>query len=54
MNVKYNYHVHKYDTRGSDDLHISDCSTFLYHKVVFNMGIKLYNNLLEKIKITHT
>ena len=41
-------YVHKCDTRGSHDLHVSDCSTCLYHNGVFNMGIKLYNKLLGK------
>jgi len=45
-------YVHKYDTRGCD-LHVSDCGTCLYHNGVFNMGIRLYDKLVEKIKITH-
>jgi len=47
-------YVYKYDTRGCHDLHVSDCSTRIYHNGVFNTGIKLYNKLLEKIKFTHT
>ena len=47
-------YVHKYDTRDSHDLLVSDCSTFLYQNSVFIVDIKLYNNLLEKINNTHT
>jgi hypothetical protein len=53
MNIKYNYHVHKYDTRGSHDLLVSVCRRFLYHNVVFNMGIKLCNKLLKNEGYTH-
>jgi len=51
MNIKYSYQVHKYDTRGSHDFHVSDCTTSLYQNGVFNMDIKSYNKLPEKIKI---
>jgi len=55
MNTKHNYHVYKYDTRGSHDPHVSGCTISLYQNSVVNMGIKLYNKLPEKIKkITHT
>jgi len=30
MNIKYSYYVHKYNTRGSHDLHVSVCTTSLY------------------------
>jgi hypothetical protein len=53
LNIKHNYHVHKYDTRGSHDLHISDCTTSLYEKCILNMGIKKYK-LPEKIKRFYT
>ena len=42
MNIKPNYHVHKYDTRGSHDPHVSRC-TPLYQNIVLNIGIKLCN-----------
>jgi len=54
MNIKYSYYVHKYDTRGSHDLYVSDCTTSVYQNGVFNMDIKSYNNLHEKIKILHS
>jgi len=54
MNIKYSYHVHKYDTRGSHDLHDSDCTTSAYQNGVFNMDINLYNKLPEKIKRLHS
>ena len=53
MKMKYNYHVHKHDTRGSHDLHVSGCTTSLYQNSVLNMGTKLYK-LPEKIKRLHT
>jgi len=45
FNIKHGYLVHKYDTRGSHDLHVSGCTTSLYQNTVLNMGIKLYNKL---------
>jgi hypothetical protein len=54
MNIEHNYHVHKYNTRGSRDPHISGYTTSLYQNSVANMDIKLYNKLLEKIKRLHT
>jgi len=41
MNIKYGYHVHKYDTRGSHDLHVSDCTTSLISKWHFQYGQKI-------------
>jgi len=49
MNIKCSYQVHKYDTRGSHDFHVSDC-TSVYQNGVFNMDIKSYNKLPEKNK----
>jgi hypothetical protein len=46
-------HVHEYDTRRKDDLHVQKCNTSICRKGVINMGIKLYNNLpleLRKVK----
>ena len=54
MNIKYSYHAHKYDTRGSHDLHVADCTTSAYQNGVFNMDIKLYNKLPEKMKRLHS
>jgi hypothetical protein len=53
MNIKHNFHVHKYDATGSHDLHIWGYTTSLYQNSVLNMGIKLYNTLPEK-KIVYT
>jgi len=44
----------KYDTRGSHDLHVSDCTTSAYQNGVFSMHIKSYNKLPEKIKRLHS
>jgi hypothetical protein len=41
MNIKYISHVHKYDIRGSHDLHVSDCTTPEYQNGIFNMIIKI-------------
>ena len=54
LDNKHNNHVHKYDTRGSHDLHVLGCTTSLYRNGVLNMGIKLYNKLPEKIKRFYT
>jgi len=54
MNIKYSYHVHKYDTRGSHDSHVSDYTTSVYQNGIFNMDIKSYNKLPEKIKRLHS
>jgi hypothetical protein len=54
MNIKYNCHVHKYDTRGSYDLHVSGCTISLYQNSVLNMSIKLFNKLPENKRLyTH-
>ena len=54
INIEHNYHVHKYDTRGSHDLHVSGCTTSLYQNSVLNMSIKLHKRLPEKIKKLYT
>jgi len=54
MNIKYSYRVHKYDTRHSHNLYVSYCTTSVYQNGVFNMDIKSYNKLPEKIKILHS
>jgi len=50
MNTKYSYHVNKYNTSGSHNLCVSDCTTSRHPKGVFNMDIKSYNKLPQKIK----
>jgi hypothetical protein len=54
MNIEYSYYVHKNDNRCSHELHISDSTTSVYQNGVFNMDIKSYNKLPEKIKRLHT
>jgi hypothetical protein len=41
MNIEYSYHVHKYDARGSHDLHVSDCTTSAYLNVHFQYRHKI-------------
>jgi hypothetical protein len=50
MNIKFSYHVHKYDTTGSHDPHVSDCTTSVHQNGIFNMDVKSYNKLPEKSK----
>ena len=50
MNIKYSYHVHKYDTSGSHKLCVPDCTTSLHQNGVFDMDIKSYNKLCKKNK----
>jgi hypothetical protein len=50
MNIKYSCHVHEYNTRGSHDLHVSDCTTPVYLNGIFNMDKKSHNKLPEKNK----
>jgi hypothetical protein len=54
MNIKYISRVHKYDTRGSHDLHVSYCTTPEYRNGIFNFIIKSYDELPEKIKRLHS
>jgi len=51
MNVKYSYHIHKYNTRHSHDLH---CTTSVFEDGIFIIDIKSYNKLPERIKILHS
>jgi hypothetical protein len=48
--MNYGYHIHKYDTRHSHGLHVSDCTTSVYDNGIFIMDIKSYNKFPEKIK----
>ena len=41
LNIKYNYHVHKWDTRGTHDFHVSGCTTSLYQKKCFKYEHKI-------------
>ena len=49
-NIKHNFHIHGYNTRGKIELHTQSCNTALFQKSVVNMGVKLYNRLPERIK----
>ena len=49
MNIKHNYHVHKYDTRGSHDIHVSGCTTSLYQKCLNYLLTTWSRVLLEKV-----
>jgi hypothetical protein len=51
MNIKYNYHLHKY---GYVITSLSQVLPHLYQNGVFNMGIQLYNSLAEKVKVNRT
>jgi hypothetical protein len=48
-NLKYNSHIHGYNSRGKIDLKTQNCNTLL-RKSVVNMGVKLRNKLPERIK----
>jgi hypothetical protein len=41
MNTERNYHVHKYNTRGSRDPHASGYTASLYQTSVVNMDQKI-------------
>lgn len=49
MNNRYNFHLYNYNTTGSHD-HVSGSTTPLYQNISLNMGIRLYNELPERIK----
>jgi len=46
MNIKYNYHVHKYVTRGSHDLHVSGCTANLYQNSMLSWNQYFIKTLL--------
>jgi hypothetical protein len=50
-NLKHNFHIHDYNTRGNIDLDTQSYNKTLLQKSFANMGAKLYNRLLERIKI---
>jgi hypothetical protein len=53
-NKKYlnkNCDIHNHNTRSKSDLHIQSCNTPQYQKSVINMGIRLFNNLPDRIKM---
>jgi hypothetical protein len=50
MNIKHNYHEHKYDTRGNHDLHMR-----LYHIFISKQCFKCKHKMsLEKNEKLHT
>jgi hypothetical protein len=51
-NKKYlniNCDIHNHNTRSKCDLHIQSCNTTQYQKSGINMGIRLFNNLPDRI-----
>jgi hypothetical protein len=42
--------IHKYNTKGKQDLYVQLCNTSHCNKSVFNMGIKIHNNLSAELK----
>jgi hypothetical protein len=50
-NLNNNCHIHNYNTRSKCDIHVQSCNTTQYPKSVINMGIRLFNNLPDKIKM---
>jgi hypothetical protein len=49
-NLKHNFAIYERNTRSKYDLHTQFCNTFLFQKSVINMGDKLYNICLQKLK----
>jgi hypothetical protein len=49
-NLKQNLVIHGHNTRSKLDSHTYFCNTALFQKIVVSMGIKLYNNLPDRIK----
>jgi hypothetical protein len=48
--MKYNEEVHDHYTRQNSDLHTQFCRTTFFKNSSANVGIKLYNKLLNTIK----
>jgi hypothetical protein len=42
--------IHKYNTKGKQDLYVQLCNTAHFQKSVINMGIKIHNNLPIRLK----
>jgi hypothetical protein len=48
--IQKNEQIHDHNTRINMNLYIKPCNTNLYKKSVINMGIRLYNKVLNNIK----
>jgi len=42
--------MYEHNTRKNCDFHVLSCNTSLFKKLLINVGIRLYNNMLTKIK----
>ena len=49
-NIKHNFHIHGYNTRGIIELQTQSYNTALYQKGAVNMCVKLHNRLPDRIK----
>jgi hypothetical protein len=52
-NLNNNCHIHNHNTRSKCDLHVQSCNMTQYQKSVINMGIRLFNNLPDRIKMVY-
>jgi hypothetical protein len=50
-NLKFNFQMYDYNTRGKNKLFVQGCNKTLYQNSVMNMAIRLYNKLHERIRI---
>jgi hypothetical protein len=50
-NLNNNCHIHNHNTSSKCDLHVQSCNTTQYEKSVINMGIRLFYNLPDRIKM---
>jgi hypothetical protein len=48
--LKQNLVIHGHNTKRKLDLHTYFCNTVIFQKSLVNMGIKLFNNLPERIQ----
>ena len=51
VNLTQNLNIHDYNMRRKSDFYVQICNTSLFMKSVINMGIKLYNNVPNRIKM---
>jgi hypothetical protein len=49
-NLKCNFQMYEYNTRGKNKLYIQACNTALYQNSVINKASRLYNKLPERIR----
>jgi hypothetical protein len=43
--------IHSYKTQEKFDLHVQHCNTVIFKRSVMNMEIRLYNRVLNQIKL---